>query len=103
MHVVTAGMHDPFIQGPDLQFRIFPDGQGIHIRPQSYPLTRLPAPDDGQNTRLYIGKAVFNTPSIQAPSNESRGFVFLKGQFRMAVQVPPDIPDFFQESGRQQS
>ncbi len=94
MHVVSAGMHTSVVQRSKVAFRIFHDGQSVHISPKQPVSTRSGAVFDQDAGAVF--KAVnlefggilrmFLQLFIQEFQQDSRRLMFLKSELRILVQ-----------------
>src|SRR5205823_5262531 len=91
---MPTGMHHAFVFRPVFHLILFLNGQCIHISAESYDLfPGIFSLDQANHAGLshYIKR---NSETVQLLLNEFRGFKFLVTQFRISMQMMPNLDKF---------
>ena len=93
VHVVPAGVGNPFPAGSEGQAALLLHGQRVHIRPQKHGFSRTLSARQGRDAAVrQLGG--FKTHLPQALQHKSRGFRQRHACFRVAVQIPAPCRKF---------
>ena len=91
MNVMPAGMHHSGIFRGIRKARVFLNRQGIHISPQHQEFPRLPAVYFSNDSRAAGALLVRNSHPLQFTANQAAGFVLMKRQLRISVNLVADF------------
>ena len=88
VHVVAAGVHHAGLGGGVGHVVGFLDGQGVHVRPErDEACIWVLSLDRGDNPGVRDMRFVVHAPGRKLGGHKGHGFVLLKRQFRIGVEV----------------
>src|SRR5699024_9861137 len=103
MHIMTAGMHDPFMFRSKIQIKLFKHWQGIHVPSQEHYLPPRPCRQGSTTTQHHGDRGLPLTQSNLQPlkfPNSSKNRRLRLGQvqtnFRDAVEFSTEVNDLLE-------
>ena len=91
---MAAGMHDTGILGRIGQPGVFPDGKGIHIRPERHHGAGFTALDGGRHSVMALAPYRIQAQFLQNAKNLFRSVLFLRADFRVFMEPPAPFHTF---------
>jgi len=90
VHVMAAGMHQAGVAAGEIETGAFLDGQRVHVAAYGEGRARTAADDLRDDTGAADAGAAGDAKARQFGRHHAGGADFLKGEFRMGVQVAAD-------------